>query len=551
MINYLIVKNYALIDSLEIEFNHGLSIITGETGAGKSILLGALALILGQRADSSVLRNKELKCIVEGSFSIAGYQLEDFFQLNEIDYEPVAILRREINQAGKSRAFINDTPVNLNVLSELGIKLVDIHSQHQNLELNDSAFQLKIIDTYAGNSDQKEKYSSQFKIYQGLKKSLENLVADSSRSKEDFDYYRFQHDELDKARLVDGEQELLENEMATINHAEEIQKNLVLIFGLLSENQPSVISSLVEASKAAAQAAVYLPGMVSLAERLESTGIETKDIAAEIEKIAGNVHFDPERSEFVNDRLGLIYTLQKKHKVQTVKDLLSLKTELFKRINDIEFYDEKLKSLAKECENERKRLLEIGISLSDKRKSCFEDIQNYVVEQLKSLGIPNAVFRITAEKTDDFTPSGIDKINFLFSANKNSEISNISKVASGGEISRLMLSIKSLLSKSAALPCIIFDEIDSGVSGEIAYKMGSIMLQMSEFMQVISITHLPQVAAKGNTHYLVYKQEASNHTATLIKKLNPEERLFEIAKMLSGENLSKEALENARVLLNN
>ncbi len=549
MLNYLSVKNYALIDSLEIEFNKGLSIITGETGAGKSILLGALSLILGQRADGSVLKNKDLKCVIEGSFSIAAYQLEEFFKQNEIDFEPTAVLRREINPAGKSRAFINDTPVNLNVLNDLGFKLLDIHSQHQNLNLNDSGFQLNIIDTFAGNVDFLDLYKVQYQEYFNLKKKLETLIADASRSKDDFEYFQFQFDELEKAKLLENEQDVLENEQITLNHTGEIQRNLGIIFNLLSENEESVISGLNESYKAANQTTAYLADMAGFAERLESTYIEIKDIALEIEKMASHIHFDPDRSSFVNERLNLIYTLQKKHKVSTVTELIAIRKDFYDRINDIESFDERLKALQDAFEKQKVKLEDLAEKLSKKRKKTFSDIEKYVIEHLKALGMPNAAFQITADYHSDFTANGKDKINFLFSANKNSEIQNISKVASGGEISRLMLSIKSLISKSAALPSIIFDEIDTGVSGEIAYKMGSIMLHMSEFMQVISITHLPQVAAKGNTHYKVYKEEGTNHTTTRIIKLNDEERLLEIAKMLSGENLSQQALENAKVLL--
>jgi len=549
VLNYLSVKNYALIDSLEIEFNKGLSIITGETGAGKSILLGALSLILGQRADGSVLKNKDLKCVIEGSFSIAAYQLEEFFKQNEIDFEPTTVLRREINPAGKSRAFINDTPVNLNVLNDLGVKLVDIHSQHQNLNLNDSGFQLNIIDTFGLNTEILELYKSQFQEYSIIKKKLETLISDADRSKDDFEYFKYQFDELEKAKLLGDEQDALENEQITLNHTGEIQRNLGIIFNLLSENEESVISGLNESFKSANQISLYLSELKNFAERLESTYIEVKDISSEIEKLASHIHFDPDRAVFVNDRLNFIYTLQKKHKVKTVQELIEIKKDFFERINDIESFDERLKALQDSFDKQKKKLGEIAEKLSLKRKKSFPDIEKYVIDQLKTLGMPNAAFQITVEPHQEFTPNGEDKINFLFSANKNSEVQNINKVASGGEISRLMLSIKSLISKSAALPSIIFDEIDTGVSGEIAYKMGSIMLHMSEFMQVISITHLPQVAAKGNTHYKVYKEEGISHTSTRIIKLNDDERLLEIAKMLSGENLSQQALDNAKVLL--
>jgi len=551
LLNYLSVKNYALIDSVEIEFTDGLSIITGETGAGKSILLGALSLILGQRADISVLKNKEAKCIIEGNFSIKDYSLKKFFELNEIDDEEETVLRREINPAGKSRAFVNDTLVNLNTLRELSLKLVDIHSQHQNLDLNESIFQLSIIDTFAGNKDLGKKYREKYGKYTELRKELENLKAEAGRSKEDFDYFQFQFDELEKAKLNPGEQEVLEEEQKTLDHTEEIQKNLTTIFNLISENPESVVSNLNESVRAANQTVNYLPMVEELANRIESTYIEIKDIASEIELLANQVQFDPDRASFVNERLNLIYSLQQKHKISTTEDLIEIKNNFQEKINDIESFDDRLSELQTTFDKTDRELDELADMLSGKRKGSFPAIEKYVTSQLNILGMPNAVFMISSEQHTDFTPAGRDKVDFMFSANKNGSVQNIAKVASGGEISRLMLSIKSLLSKSSGLPTIIFDEIDTGVSGEIADKMGSIMLKMSENMQVLNITHLPQVAAKGNTHYLVYKNEDTEATTTHIKRLSKDERLNEIAKMLSGENLSQQALENAKVLLEN
>jgi DNA repair protein RecN (Recombination protein N) len=550
VLNHLSVKNYALIDSVEIDFHNGLSIITGETGAGKSILMGALSLILGQRADNSALKNKEGKCVVEGTFSIGDNDLVDFFRENEIDFAKETILRREINQDGKSRAFINDTPVNLNILRDLGVKLVDIHSQHQNLDLNDSVFQLNIIDTYTGNNSLLDKYKKKYKEYILLKKQLEDLIAEAGKSKDDFEYFKFRYDELEKAKLVEGEKEILEDEYKTLSHAEEIQRNLATIFNFLSENQESVIFSLNESQKAANQISTYLPKFQELATRLESSFIEIKDIASEVELMANKIQYDPERAAFVSERLDLLNSLQQKHKANSLSDLIAIKDVLFRKINDIESFDEKLKEIKAGFDQEKQELESIANSLTSNRKNSFGSIEKYVMEQLKSLGIPNAVFQINHEYHQEFSPNGKDKINFLFSANRNGETQNIAKVASGGEISRLMLSIKSLISQTASLPTIVFDEIDTGVSGEIADKMGSIMLKMSDYMQVVNITHLPQVAAKGNFHYLVYKQDYTDKTATMIKKLNDEERLYEIAKMLSGENLSQQALENAKVLLN-
>lgn len=549
MLNNLSVKNYALIDSVEIDFDAGLSIITGETGAGKSILLGALSLILGQRADISVLKNKEKKCIIEGSFSIAGYSLEPFFQENEIDYENDTVLRREINPAGKSRAFINDTPVNLNTLRELSLRLVDIHSQHQNLNLNESVFQLNIIDTFAGNGEVLTAYSEKYNEYSKLKKQLNELKASAGRSKEDFEYFKFQFEELENVKLVEGEQDALEDEQKALTHSEDIQLNLSNIFNRLSENEGSVLENLNESVKSANQALKFLPKIEDIAKRLESSYIELKDITTEVETIAEKVHFDPERANFVNERLNLIYSLQQKHRVSTIEELIEIKNNLFGKINDIESFDERLEEIQQKHEKCLQQLEKVANKLSVKRKSAKKEIEKYVEAKLQLLGMPGAVFQIDFEENKEYTISGKDKVSFLFSGNKNGNVQNIAKVASGGEISRLMLSIKSLMSKSSGLPTIIFDEIDTGVSGEIADKMGGIILDMSENMQVLNITHLPQVAAKGNTHYLVHKQQTKNSTVTGIKRLNEEERLKEIAKMLSGENLSPQALENAKVLL--
>ncbi len=550
MLNHLSVKNYALIDSVEIDFHQGLSIITGETGAGKSILLGALSLILGQRADTSVLKNKEGKCVIEGVFSIKKSDLEDFFKENEIDFDKATILRREINNDGKSRAFVNDTPVNLNTLRELGIKLVDIHSQHQNLDLDKSGFQLNIIDTFTGNTSLLDQYKFLYKEYGQLKKRLEELNEAASKSKEDFEYLKFRFDELEKAKLTEGEKEILDDEYKTLTHTEEIQRNLSLIFNHLSENQESVIFKLNESLRAGNQVAAYLPKLQEYTNRINSCFIEIKDIASEIELMANKIQFDPERAAFVNERLDLIHSLMLKHKTNSLSELIAIKDELFEKINDIESFDDRLKEYTCEFEKKQSEIQVLAAELSRKRKESFIPVENYVMEQLKSLGMPNALFSIGHEEHLEYTSNGKDRINFLFSANKNGAPQNIARVASGGEISRLMLSIKSLISKTASLPTIIFDEIDAGVSGDIADKMGSIMLKMADYMQVVNITHLPQVAAKGNTHYLVYKQDFEDKTSTFIKKLKQEERLYEIAKMLSGENISAQALENAKVLLN-
>lgn len=549
MIKSLSIKNYALIDELEIDFTEGFSIITGETGAGKSILMGALALITGQRADTGVLKNPQKKCVVEGNFLLDGYGLHDFFEALELDYAHESILRREISPAGKSRAFINDTPVNLNTLKELSFKLIDIHSQHQNLNLNQSEFQLKVVDSYAGNIDLLEKYQSVYTAYKKLKKEFENIKNLATQSKDDLDYLSFRFDELEKAKLIEGEQETLEEEAKTLNNTEEIQRNLAIIHSLLNEDELSVLVKMKEAYLAANRIKNVFSKVENIEERLNSSFIELKDIAEEVELTLSNIEFNPERIEYVNSRLDLIYSLQKKHNVSSIEELIRVKNDLDEKLQNIVSFDEKIEELNKKLEESKLQLKKLSDNLSKKRINSFSKIEKYVSEQLKHLGMPDAIFKINREELDEFSTVGIDKISFLFSANANIPVQNISKVASGGEISRLMLSIKSLLSKSISLPSIIFDEIDTGVSGDIADRMASIMKKMSENMQVISITHLPQVAAKGNTHYLVFKEKINQTVTTNIRKIKGEERINELAKMLSGENITKEAIENAKVLL--
>ncbi len=552
MINHLSVKNYALISSIDIEFNNGLSIITGETGAGKSILLGAISLILGQRAELNTLKDKNLKCVIEGSFNLKNYDLSSFFEQNEIEYdEEETILRREISPSGKSRAFVNDTPVNLSTLRQLSLQLVDIHSQHQNLNLNDAGYQLSVVDNVAKNSNLLQKYKAKFREFSDTKKQLEKLMEQASKSKENFEYYQFQFDELSKANLEVGEQEVLENEHKTLSNAAEIQQNLSAAFALLSDNEKSIIAQLSDVLKSLNNTVKYLPKIEEFVQRLDSSFIDIKDIASEIELIANECSLNPERLLFIDERLNTLYSLQRKHNVADIEGLLAIQNDLHQKINDIENFDNQIFSLQKELKENRLELEKIATQLSEKRKSVFAEIEQSISSQLSVLGMPNANFKIMHSATDEFTQNGKDRIDFLFSANKNGQLSDIAKVASGGEISRLMLSIKSLLSKSGNLPTIIFDEIDTGVSGEIADKMGNIILEMSKNMQVINITHLPQVAAKGNSHYLVYKTDSENGTETFIKQLSDNERINEIAKMLSGENLSEQALENAKVLIEN
>jgi DNA repair protein RecN (Recombination protein N) len=551
MIQSLSVENYAIINNLEIEFSRGLSIITGETGAGKSILLGALSLILGKRADTSILKDKTRKCIVEGTFDITEYGFQSFFDENDIDYDDFTILRREINPNGKSRAFINDSPVNLNILSELGIRFIDIHSQHQNLNLSNSQFQLKVIDSFSHSEDLLGKYQEVYYLFKDLSKEYQYLLEKSKQSQADLDYYQFQFSQLDIAKLKEDEQYELEQELEKLNHAEEIKNNLNSSVSLLAGEDNTVLNRLKDINSFINKIIKFYPYIAEHGKRLESAYIELKDIANELELLKEKVELDPEKLEYINERLDLIYSLQHKHKVSSIKDLLKIKESLKQQIDEVSSYEFKLEDLKKrinECEN---KLNDFAQRLSQQRQQSLKDIEKEITVLLLDLGIPNGRFKIHHEITGDYTINGIDRVQFLFSANKNIALQEISKIASGGELSRLMLSIKSLLSDSTGLPTIIFDEIDMGVSGEIADKVGNIIKRMSEGMQIINITHLPQVACKGDFHYLVYKSDEEETTTAHVKLLNNEERHIEIARMLSGEELTEAAMENARELLKN
>ncbi len=550
MLKTLHVRNYALIRHLEIEFRPGFTIITGETGAGKSILLGALSLLLGNRADTSVLKDKEKKCLVEGSFDIGPYGYHSFFTVNDIDYDDHLIIRREISPNGKSRAFINDTPVNLPLLKELGTKLVDVHSQHENLHLVEHEFQLMVLDTVARNRALLSSFQEQFHRFKELVSMLAVLTEKASKSKADLDYYTFQYEQLAEARLSAGELEDLEQELQTLDHAGEIKRNLQLAFYLLSDQDDAVINKLGEAIHALENISAFYPAARELGERIRSAGIELKDIAGEAETRDADVELDPGRQQILRERLDMLFSLMQKHGVNDVEGLIRLQAELDARIQDIASYDEQVGKLERELAEKRDQLEKMAAELRDRRKKILPEIEKVVNDMLKVLGIPNALFRVEHRVLDNLTHNGKDEVEFLFSANKQVLPKEISKIASGGELSRLMLSIKSLLSDSLELPTIIFDEVDSGVSGEIAEKVGAIMKKMSLGKQVINITHLPQVAGKGDFHYLVHKYDEGGATITDIKLLNDEDRVLEIARMLSGEELTEAAISNARELMN-
>jgi len=549
MLYKLSISNYALIDDLEISFDKGLNILTGETGAGKSIILGALSLILGQRAESRYFFNQQKKCVIEGTFLIGDFHLKSFFDENDLDHEAETILRREISSDGKSRAFVNDTPVNLTLLKQLGEKLIDIHSQHATLEINDPDFQLLVVDSVAGHSDLLTDYRSKFKAYKKDSGRLQLLISASDKAKADLDYYQFQFDELEKANLVAGEQEKLEQQLYTLNNAEEIKRSLLAAIHLVQDGEASALLQMREATHHLSSLEKFNPGIAELHERLKSVTIELKDIAAEIENIEQRTHTDEARVAEINDRLNIIYTLQKKHRLSTTADLLGLQDELSEKIAQAVHGDEAIEKLQKQLALDKNILEQLAKQLTSNRTKAIPEIENEVVNALGEMGMANSTLKIELNQLQSLGPDGIDQVRFLFSANKGHTLAEMSKVASGGELSRLMLAIKSLIASHTALPTIIFDEIDAGVSGEVANKVGIIMERLAQNLQVIAITHLPQIASKSGAHYFVYKDNSSATTYTRIKELNRDERVLEIAKMLSGDKPGESALQNARELL--
>ena len=549
MLVKLFVQNYALIKELDLELEEGLTIITGETGAGKSILLGALSLILGTRADSSVLLDKNEKCIVEGTFRIEDYDLSDFFTKNEIDYDHVTTLRREINPAGKSRAFINDTPVTINLLKELGESLIDIHSQHQTLMLNDNSFQLSVIDSFAGNARLKSDYRKSYINYRKLKKEFGEVKENAEKNAADLEYYQFQFNQLEDAKLIRGEQEELEKEQETLAHAEEIKLSLSNSSDLLSSEVSSILIMLNEVKVNIGKIKDFFPEGETLFARTGSSYIELNDLAGEIDKLATSIEADPKRLTMVNERLDQIYSLSQKHRVASLNDLLAKKEEIGNFIKSIVSSDERVDELEILLDSEMIALKSLAEKISANRTYKLEEIEIKITDLLKQLGMPNARFRISLSPLQEFTATGLDQADFLFSANKQVPPENLAKIASGGELSRVMLSLKSLLTKNNNLPTIIFDEIDSGVSGEVADKVGQILAGMGKYMQVVNITHLPQVASRGTRHYHVYKDDTGESTITRVKLLSMDERILEVARLLSGSEVTETAIKNAKELL--
>lgn len=549
MLSRLTISNYALIDELTVGFESGLNIITGETGAGKSIILGALSLILGARADTGSLRHPDRKCIVEGAFKVDGLRLESFFTENDLDYDTVTIVRREILPSGKSRAFINDTPVNLPLLRELSLRLIDIHSQHQNLELSGQKFQLQLVDLVAGSEPQLNGYSALYDETSSLARKLEEVREAARTARAELDYHEFQYNQLEEARLKAGEQEELEEERERLLHASEIKEGFSQVADLLDGDHFPVLQQLKESVRNLDKIRGFLKEAAELHGRLESTYLELKDIADEVSHNAENIEFQPARLQAVSDRLDLVYTLQQKHQVATVEELLALQDELGRKIAAVTGHEEEIARLEKAHAAALQSMKAEADKLTKLRKSVFPEIGKKVVDVLVQLGIPHAVFKVEHQTAVNYGPTGNDIVQFHFSANKNGTPDEISRIASGGEISRVMLALKTLISGSRMLPTIIFDEIDTGVSGEVALKMGTILKKLSEGMQVINITHLPQIAGKGNHHYKVYKQETATASITSIRKLTAAERIEELAVMVGGDNPSDIARKAALELL--
>jgi len=549
MITSLSIENFALIEKLSIDFSSGFSTITGETGAGKSILLGALGLVLGKRADLTSLKNKNEKCIIEAHFQIANYNLHSFFSSNDLDYEEETIIRREILPSGKSRAFINDTPVNLQELQDLSLFLIDIHSQHQTQELSEEDFQFQIIDSIANNQDLISKYDSQLKLYKKQKSELSQLNSQIQSALNEQDYNTFLLKELVEADLANCDQSELEATLEKLSNVESIKENLVKAELLAHEEQFGVLHNLKEMRVAMQKASGFSATYHSLFERLNSVLIELDDITRDLKNESENLINDPELLENVNHKLQLIYSLQKKHQVLTLDELLVIQNELDRKIISIADVEAQIQFLEKSIKENEFQLNQLAHEIHENRVKVIPILVEKLIQILEQLGMPNARFDIKINETASYFKNGKDELQFLFSANKGSDFGVVKKVASGGELSRIMLAVKAILAKYSKLPTIIFDEIDTGVSGEIANKMGDIMKEMSQTMQVFTITHLPQIAAKGSTHFKVFKTVLNEQTHSELKRLSGEERVLEIAQMLSGMQVSDSAINHAKALL--
>lgn len=550
MLTTLSIKNYALIDSLQVDFGSGLTIITGETGAGKSILLGGLSLILGKRADLSSVKDPSEKCIIEATFDIAKYNLKSLFKEEDLDYEPQTIIRREILPSGKSRAFINDTPVNLDSLQALGERLLDIHSQHQTLQLTNDDFQFQVIDALAENGGLLQDYTLQLSKFKSLKSEFKKLQNQKIEAAKELDYNLFLLKELEEAKLVAGEMELLEEEYETLNNIEEISERLAASHELLSSQEIGVMVHLTEAKNQLSKLAGFSTIYNAVFERVTSSLIELDDIFAVIEELQESLEADPARLNAVNLKLQVLHNLMQKHTATDVTELIQIRESLKEKVSITENLDSVIADKESELSSLEHKLNEIALKLSKNRIKAIPGLIKQLEDILAILGMPNARFNVELIPSDTFLSNGKDDLKFLFSANKGGQFNELKKATSGGELSRIMLAIKSILTNYTQLPTIMFDEIDTGVSGEISNKMASIMQQMSKTMQVFTITHLPQIAAKGDTHFKVYKEDVDEITLTQLKRLNQDERIVEIAQMLGGINMSDSAIEHAKQLLN-
>ncbi|HPQ07652.1 MAG TPA: DNA repair protein RecN [Bacteroidia bacterium] len=549
MLKELKVQNFALINFAELKFHNGLIVITGETGAGKSILLDALMLALGGKADTSALFDTSKKCIVEATFDISKLNLEEFFQNNDLDYYSETIIRREVSADGKSRAFVNDTPVNVSVLKSFSQYLIDIHSQHQNLIIHSAQFRYNFIDAFADCLSQRNQYTQLFKQFQKNKKELETLIHQQTNAKNETEYFQFLLNELNEANIQEGELQQIEQELQQLENAEQIIQQLSSSVNALRDADINAIQLINQSKNNLQSVAKYNPAYEELSQRLQSVLVELKDISTEAESLLSDVEINPSRMEVLNERLNIINKLLKKHNVKTDAELLNIQKDLEEKISTFENFDEIIHLKQKELNSLEKKLQQIAEEISQKRKSVKAKIENECVEILKELAMPNAQFVIDIQDKAELDEYGKDEVKFLFSANKGVLPTEVQKSASGGEIARLMLTIKSLMAKKIHLPTIIFDEIDTGVSGNVAGKMGDIMSKMSEYMQVIVITHLPQIAAKGKQHLVVSKEEQNNRTLSKITEIRDEERIMEIAKMLSSGKPGEAAIQNAKELL--
>ncbi|MCF2873936.1 MULTISPECIES: DNA repair protein RecN [unclassified Tenacibaculum] len=550
MLTHLSIHNYALINQLSIDYTKGLSIITGETGAGKSILLGALGLVMGNRADLSSLKNTEKKCVIEAQFDVEGYSLQNLFKKLDLDYEAETIIRREILPSGKSRAFVNDTPVTLSVLTSLKGRLIDIHSQHQTMELSDVGFQFSVIDALAKNQAKVASYQRGMVKYNSLKKELKTLQEETEKSKEQYEYNLHLFKELEEAELKEGEQKVLEEKLDKLNNIEEIKLNLSEALQTSINEEIGIQSLLHSLENNLQKISSFSKNYEELSNRISSVKIELDDVISELETANEDVEFNPNEIEELNDRLQLIYNLQKKHSVDSIKELLAIYESLSEKVAQVEDAGGLLEAKKSEINEVAKKLDEVAAMITKSRNKAIPKLQKELEFLLAELGMPNARFSIELTDSEAYLSNGKDNLAFLFSANKGGNFGELKKVASGGELSRIMLSIKKILSKNIQLPTIIFDEIDTGVSGEVSNKIAKIMEDMGANMQVITITHLPQIAAKGARHYKVFKGEEKGVTTSNLKVLSEEERIVEIAEMLSGKDISESALTHAKELLN-